>query len=244
MKLAKRIITLLICLSVKVTAQDVHVGLEPFPPIVNEDGQGYAVDMFKAIEVISDLKFHFHIMNYARAKKELQKQSLDMIGLTPQGHETKNFYQYAQDINWSVTAKVDLFTLDKKYFNIPLLPKQSIGTLRGNADFFSEVLNIPRDRFIEISSLTQLTKMLQRKRLKIITFERASTMTTLEKLDITGVYYKKVAEIPASFAVYKNSKGQELKAKIDKLLAQVKSKSYFLSYFKYQKLTDTGLIIP
>ena len=242
MKLAKRIIPLLIFLSVNVTAQDVHIGLEPFPPIVNEDGQGYAVDIFKAIESISDLKFHFHIMNYARAKKELQKQSLDMIGLTPQGHETKSFYQYAQDINWSITTKVDLFTLDKKYFNTQLLPKQSIGTLRGNADFFSEVLNIPRDKFIEISTLTQLTKMLQRKRLKIITFERASTMTTIEKFDITGVYYKKVAEIPASFAVYKNTKGRELKAKIDKLLAKVRSKSYFGSYFEYQKLADTGLL--
>jgi polar amino acid transport system substrate-binding protein len=244
MKLEKCIILLLIYFSVEVNAQDVHIGLEPFPPIVNEDGQGYAIDMFKAIEVISDLKFHFHIMNYARAKKELQKQSLDMIGLTPQGYETKDFYQYSEDINWSVTAKVDLFTLEKKYFNIQLLPKQSIGTLRGNADFFSELLNIPRDKFIEISSLTQLTKMLQRKRLKIITFERASTMTTIKKLDISGVYYKKVAEIPASFAVYKNNKGLKLKAKIDRLLSQVKSKSYFLSYFKYQKLTDTGLITP
>lgn len=244
MKLEKCIILLLIYFSVEVNAQDVHIGLEPFPPIVNEDGQGYAIDMFKAIEVISDLKFHFHIMNYARAKKELQKQSLDMIGLTPQGYETKDFYQYSEDINWSVTAKVDLFTLEKKYFNIQLLPKQSIGTLRGNADFFSELLNIPRDKFIEISSLTQLTKMLQRKRLKMITFERASTMTTIKKLDISGVYYKKVAEIPASFAVYKNNKGLKLKAKIDRLLSQVKSKSYFLSYFKYQKLTDTGLITP
>lgn len=243
MKLAKRII-LLIGVSINVTAQDVHIGLEPLPPIINENGQGYAVDMFKAIEAISDLKFHFHIMNYARAKKELQKQSLDMIGLTPQGHETKNFYQSAEDINWSVSAKIDLFTLDKKYFNIKLLPKQSIGTLRGNADFFSEALNIPRDKFIEISTLTQLTKMLQRKRLKLITFERASTMTTIKKFNITGVYYKKVAEIPASFAVYKNRKGQELKEKIDKLLAQVKSKSYFYSYFKYHKLTDTGLLSP
>jgi hypothetical protein len=37
--------------------------------------------MFKVIEKISGLKFY--IMNYARAKKELKKQSLDMTGLTP-----------------------------------------------------------------------------------------------------------------------------------------------------------------
>ncbi|PKI14156.1 hypothetical protein [Colwellia sp. 12G3] len=140
MKLAYCIFSLLLCLSTTANAQDIHIGVEPFPPIVNENGQGYAIDMFKAIEKISDLKFHFHIMNYARAKKELQKQSLDMIGLTPQGFETKSFYQYAEDINWSVTAKVDLFALDKKYFNTQLLPAQSIGTLRGNADFFLRYL--------------------------------------------------------------------------------------------------------
>jgi polar amino acid transport system substrate-binding protein len=244
MKFTVNIVALLLCLSLNAYAQDIHIGLEPFPPIVNENGQGYAVDMFKAIENISDLKFHFHTMNYARAKKELKKQRLDVIGLTPQGFETKDFYQYAEDIDWFVVAKVDLFSFDKKYFNTRLLTKQSIGTLRGNADFFSEVLNIPRDKFIEVNSLSQLTQMLQRKRLNVITFERASTMSTIEKLGITSVYYQKVAEIPASFAVYKNDKGKKLKTKIDILLSKIKSKNYFGSYFHYQKLADTGLIIP
>ena len=71
---------------------------------------------------------------------------------------------------------------------------------------FSEVLNIPRDKFIEVSSLSQLTQMLQRKRLNVITFERASTISTIKKLGITSVYFQKVAEIPVSFAVYKNDK--------------------------------------
>ncbi|MFQ3313674.1 MAG: hypothetical protein ACI9VO_002469 [Colwellia sp.] len=48
--------------------------------------------------------------------------------------------------------------------------------------------------------------MLQRKRLNVITFERASTMSTIEKLGITSVHYQKFAEIPVSFTVYKNDK--------------------------------------
>jgi polar amino acid transport system substrate-binding protein len=83
MKFTVNIVALLLCLSLNAYTQDIHIGLEPFPPIVNENSQGYAVDMFKVIEKISGLKFHFHIMNYARAKKELKKQSLDMTGLTP-----------------------------------------------------------------------------------------------------------------------------------------------------------------
>ncbi|WP_157826782.1 hypothetical protein [Colwellia sp. 12G3] len=69
-------------------------------------------------------------------------------------------------------------------------------------------------------------------------------MSTIEKYGITGVYYQKVAEIPASFAVYKNNEGKKLKAKIDMLLTKVKSKNHFGSYFNYQKLADTGLITP
>lgn len=244
MKSANCLATFLFGLSLSTFAQDIHIGLEPFPPIITEGGQGYAIDMFKAIEKISDLTFHFHLMNYARAKKELQKNSLDMIGLTPQGHETADFYTYAEDLNWSIAAKVDLFTLNKKYFDTQILPKQSIGTLRGNADFFSELLNIPRDKFIEVSSLPQLIQMLARKRLSVITFERASTMSTIEKFQLGNIYYKKAAEIPASFAVYKSQSGKSLKNKIDKLLIKVKSNHYFNDYFEYQALEDAGIINP
>jgi polar amino acid transport system substrate-binding protein len=243
MKLAYRILALLLCFISTVNARDIHIGLEPFPPIITENGTGYAIDMFKAIEEISDLKFHFHIMNYARAKKELKNKKLDVIGLTPKGYESPEFYQYAEDINWSISAKVDLFTLDAKQINIEALPEQSIGTLRGNADFFSELLNIPRNKFIEVSSLSQLIRMLERKRLTIITFERAATMITLEKHNVSNVYYHNVAEIPASFAVHTSDSGKKLKDKIDKLLTKIKSYHYFTAYFHYQNLADSGKVV-
>ena len=91
MKLAYRILALLLCFISTVNARDIHIGLEAFPPIITENGTGYAIDMFKAIEEISDLKFHFHIMNYARAKKELKKKKLDMIGHTPKVYESQAF---------------------------------------------------------------------------------------------------------------------------------------------------------
>lgn len=232
----------LVCISSKVHSEDIHVGIEPFPPLITEKGAGYAIDMLKAIENVSDLKFHFHVMNYARAKKELKNSNLHMIGLTPKGYETKEFYQYAEDLNWSVAAKVDLFSLDKKHFNIEALPEASIGTLRGNADFFSELLHIPRDRFVEVTSLAQLVKMLERKRLNVITFERASTMSTLQKFNVANVYYKKTAEIPASFAVNNNESGKALKAKIDRHLIQIRSDYYFTGYFYYQNLPNEGTV--
>lgn len=243
MKFIYATVTLSLLLSLSTNAQDIHIGIEPFPPIITENGTGYAVDMLKAIETISDLKFQFHVMNYARAKKELKNGRLDVIGLTPKGFETADFYEYAEDIDWSISAKVDLFTLNNAYFQTQSLPEHSIGTLRGNADFFSEVLNIPRNKFVEVSSLTQLIQMLERKRLKVITFERASTMSTLEKYNVQGVYYKNVAQIPASFAVHNNSSGKALKKKIDHLLSQIKSNRYFTAFFHYQNLADSGKVM-
>jgi len=243
MKLPLSFFALLFCFTKAVNAEDIHIGVEPFPPIISEDGTGYAMDMFKAIEAISELKFHFHVMNYARAKKELKNNSLDIIGLTPKGYETADFYQFAEDLQWSIPAKVDLFTLNTDFLNIKALPEQSIGTLRGNADFFSEVLDIPRNKFVEISSLAQLVQMLERKRLNVITFERAATMSTLERFEVTDVYYQNVAQIPASFAVHKSESGKKLKDKIDSLLKRVKSDHYFADYFRYQKLPDNGKVI-
>lgn len=233
-------VVLLTFLSINAHSQDVNIGIEPFPPIITENGKGYAIDMLKAIEPISDLKFHFHVMNYARAKRELKNENLDMIGLTPKGYETKEFYQYAEDIGWEISSKIDLFTLEKKYLNAEKFPKQSIGTLRGNADFFSELLNIPRNKFIEVSSLPQLIQMLERKRLNIITFERASTMLTFQKYTVTDVYYKNVAQISASFAVSNNASGKLLKAKVDKYLTHIESNHYFTEYLKYHNLANAG----
>lgn len=243
MKLTYSLFALLFCLSKAVNAQDIHIGVEPFPPIITENGTGYAIDMFKAIEAISDLKFHFHVMNYARAKKELKNNNLDIIGLTPKGYESADFYQYAEDLQWSISSKVDLFTLSTEYLNVMALPEQSIGTLRGNADFFSELLEIPRNKFVEVSSLAQLIQMLERKRLNVITFERAATMSTLKKFNVANVYYQNVAQIPASFAVHNSDSGRKLKEKVDSLLKLIKSNYYFAAYFRYQNLADNGKVI-
>ncbi len=244
MKYCYAAIILLYFLSYKLLAQDVHVGIEPFPPLIEENGQGDIISMLTAIEKISDLKFFFHVMNYARAKKELEKQKLDLIGLTPQGYESPEFYYYATDIKWSVDAKVDLYALDKLALNTNNISDHSIGTLRGNADFFSMLLNIPRNKFVEVSSLFQLIKMLEKKRLDVITFERASTMSTLNELKIPHVFYKRVAKIPASFAVNKTTKGLALKKKIDLLLRNINTNQYFKAYQYYQALPDTGKVMP
>mgnify|MGYP000228418302 CR=1 FL=1 len=83
-------------------AQNVTVGMEPFPPFITEQVTGYSVDMLRAIEKISDLKFDIEIMTYARAKHELEFNRLDIAGHTPKELETKGFYRYAQELDWHI----------------------------------------------------------------------------------------------------------------------------------------------
>ena len=90
-------------------AQELIFGIEPFPPIFTENGQGLGADLLKKIQKNSDLNFQIRIMTYARAKKELKNDRIDAIGLIPKGLETKEFYQYALELDWyfnNVTPEV------------------------------------------------------------------------------------------------------------------------------------------
>jgi polar amino acid transport system substrate-binding protein len=245
--------------SVKLLANhtDITVGIEPFPPLVNKGGSGFVINMLNALQENSTLNFNFQIMTYARAKKELQKQRIDMIGLTPKDSETQKFYQYAQELVWHFDTTVDLYSTAPKHFKLNDLPNQSIGTLIGNADFFGELAGIPREKFIEVSSLSRLVMMMARGRIKVILFERVAMMSTINKLqnDLRSkvpsefnspespqkIYYKKFKIIAASLAVAKNEAGDQLKKQLDELLAK-NTLLYFTKIAPYAELPDSGVI--
>ena len=119
------------------------------------------IDMLMSLAFEKNIDFNIHIMTYGRAKKELQSRRLDLIGLTPYQLETDDFYQYSVELNWHINTHVDFYSLDKSYFDIEKLPNGSIGTLIGNAEFFSEIVSVPTIKFVEVSSLQQLVKMLE-----------------------------------------------------------------------------------
>jgi polar amino acid transport system substrate-binding protein len=236
---------------------DITVGLEPFPPLVNEDGSGFVINMLNGLQENSTLNFNFQIMTYARAKKELKSHRIDMVGLTPKDSETQKFYQYAQELVWHFDTTVDLYSTSPANFKLDGLPNQSIGTLIGNADFFGELAGIPREKFIEVSSLSQLVMMMARGRIKVILFERVAMMSTINELqnDLHSkvpsafnspespqkIYYKKFKIIAASLAVAKNEAGNRLKKQLDDAL-NTNTSQYFKTIAPYAKLPDTGVI--
>ena len=236
---------------------DITVGLEPFPPLVNEDSSGFVIDMLNALQKNASLNFNYQIMTYARAKKELENHRIDMVGLTPKDSETQAFYQYAQELNWHFNTTVDLYSTSSTNFDLDKLPNNSIGTLIGNADFFAELAGVPREKFIEVSSLSRLVMMMARGRIKVILFERVAMMSTIKQLqsDLNSkvpsefnspespqkIYYQKFKIIAASLAVAKNETGYALKKQLDKLLAE-NTLQYFQEITPYAKLPDTGVI--
>lgn len=224
-------------------SEEIEVGLEPFPPLINKDGSGLVIDMLNSISAKKNLSFNFHIMTYGRAKKDLESNRLQLIGLTPFQFETKQFYQYGAELNWHIDTHVDFFALDKSFFDIENLPSGSVGTLIGNAEFFSEITNVPLIKFVEVSSLEQLVKMLALGRLNVILFERVSTMSTIKKLEIKNVFYKKMGIVPASMAVANTQQGLILKSKLDFLLTNISNETFFSRFINYTAMNDSGEVI-
>jgi len=234
------ILSFLCCIQLSYS-EIIKVGLEPFPPLINKDKSGYSIDLLREIEKVSDFKFKIAIMPYNRAKKLLKEGRVSLIGHTPYRNEVKEFYDYAKDLNWSIPAIVDLYSLKK--ISIKNYKKiKRIGVPRGNKEFFSELFKIPLENFIE-GSLENLVAMLKRGRLNAVLFERAAIMSTIKKQKLSKIHYLKIDTLEASFAVRIDTKGKKLIQKLNKILKKVgNSKVYKKYYTEYLKLPTSGIV--
>lgn len=242
MKIISTLVTVLFFIGTIANAQEVEVGIEPFPPLINEDGSGYIINLLNGLTKNTALTFNFHIMTYARAKNELKHKRLNLIGLTPKNSETKEFYQYANELSWDFDTTVDIFSTSKNKVNLNELPDLGIGTLIGNADYFAEMIDVPLNKFIEVRSLEQLVQMMALGRLNVVIFERVAMMSTIKRLKVESIYYQHFITLPASFAVTKDKQGTELKAKLDLLLNQTSNEQYLTDFSQYTNMDKSGVV--
>lgn len=227
-----------------VSAEIIKVCVEPFPPLINENGTGYSITLLKEIEKITDLSFDIIVVPYSRAKRQLENNEADLIGHTPHGKETREFYVYAQELDWSLPTISDIYAMKQEIVNRePLSSINVIGTPRGNKEFFSEFMAIPMEKFYE-GKLDNLLKMMNDNRIEAFIFERASTIETLKKLKIEGVYYKKIDTIGASFAMRNDTHGQILKEKMDNTIKKLNIKHIYKNYDVYTNLPAKGMVHP
>lgn len=218
----------------------VSVALEVFPPLVTQQGEGLVVNLLKAIEGVSDYSFNVSIMTYARCKRELQGERVQLIGLTPKNNETTEFYQFAKELSWELPVSVDLFV--NNLSDIPKYKNILVGVPTGNADFFSELLDIPRENFVEVSHLKQLTQMLSLGRIDGIIFERVAVVETFKETGYESVYYHQLTTTAASLAVSNTAKGTLLKNKLDSYINTIAQEKIFAQYNSYLNLPATGNI--
>ncbi len=224
-------------------AEEITVGFERFPPLISDGKVGFTIDMLRSIENISDLKFTIMIMTYSRAKANLRSGKIDLMGHTPYKQENQAFYTYAQELNWSIDTKSDLYATTKTKLNPENIGENRLGVPFGNKEFFSEITGIPLEKFKE-GHLENLLEMLKLGRLDAVTFERASTMSTIKRLKIPNAYYKQFPPviIPAGLAVKVDQKGNQLKKKLDTLIQQVDQQQLFKDYFPFINLPDSGIV--
>ncbi|MBT4088180.1 MAG: hypothetical protein HOE30_06785 [Deltaproteobacteria bacterium] len=223
-------------------AEEVRVNLEPLPPLVVDIETGLTLQLLREIEGISDLKFTITIGPYNRAKMALKDGRAALMGHTPHQLEAKEFYEYAQELKWSIPTKIDVYSLKKDNVSLGKYKTlKRIGTPRGNKEFISEVLGIPLNQFYE-GKIENLFKMLAKGRIDAFLFERVSSQTSIKKLKLQGVYYHEVMFVPASFAVQKTPQGTRLMKKLDALINKTNHTDIFKDYSKFMKLPKEGVV--
>jgi polar amino acid transport system substrate-binding protein len=242
-KILFKIFILLFFINFKIYCLEIKVGLEPMPPLIIDENSGYTVKLLKEIEKKSDLKFDIQIMTYSRATLDLSKGRLDLIGHTPKNKETKEFYDFAQELDFFIKTCTDLYTTKSiNINNIALKEIPVIGTPLGNKEFFSSMLSIPIENFKE-GAIENLFKMLSAGRIDAFLFERASSMTTVKNLKLKNIYYTLIdGDLDASLAVKNDKNGSILKKRLDEEIKKINLNKLFKDYYKYTNLPKKGYV--
>lgn len=225
-------------------AQQVTIALEPMPPFVTHETTGEIIDLLQEIDSDSPLNFQILIMPYNRAIRELKQGRVDMIGLTPIGLETPDFYQFAQDIDWGFDTALGVYALSPTTLKKELHQLTRIGIPRGNEHFHAKTLNIPITHFIP-GEITNLVEMLLVGRLDLVIFEHNAISRAIyatQQQDL--VYFKLLSTIKTGFSVQKNQAGNQLKEQIEERLKKIATDRYLLSVPDNQQLNHIQPLNP
>lgn len=222
-------------------SKPLRVSLEHFPPLVNADGSGLAVELLRRVEEISSLRFNIEIMPYSRARHLLHMGQTDVMGPVPLGLEDADFYRDAVELGWYVPTMMDLFVLDPELMAEEKLFDLELGTTLGNRDFLSELSGVSRNRFVE-TNLENLVQMLLAGRIQGIVFERASTLSTFYRMGVRDVYFRALKRVNAGLAVRADEHGEMLKNTLEPLLEKSASHGLFSTYKLFQRLPKKGVL--
>ncbi len=199
--------------------QVIRIGFEETPGLLQQDGKGIINLALKSIKKKTHLKFKTTYMAYSRAKLELKKKNLDLIGLIPQGEETKHFYEYADELNWSFDTSLVLFCNQKE--DLKIKKDLLLGTPTGNEEFIAEILKIPMEQFI-IGSFDSVVLRTKKKRTSCFVFEEISSLILAKELGIKKLHYKVLKKTRGSFGIHKSALSKRQKMTLENALNSIK----------------------
>ncbi|BES70441.1 hypothetical protein RE428_14590 [Marinobacter nanhaiticus D15-8W] len=217
------------------------VGLELFPPLIEENRTGYSVEWLQAVADEAGMELRIRIMPYSRAKVALMTEQVDLIGHTPYKLETDRFYDYAAELDHRVPTKMDAFALTPGELAFEAGYMELIGTPFGNSAFIADLTDVSRDRFVE-ASLTRIVNMMLAGRVHTVVFERMSVVTQLRHQARQPVYYRLVRQIDAGFAVRKDN--DALLKRLNAAAERVDAKKIYKPYINLLDWPDEGKIEP
>lgn len=217
------------------------VGLELFPPLIEENRTGYSVEWLQAVADEAGMELRVRIMPYSRAKIALMTSQVDLIGHTPYGLETDRFYDYAVELDHRVPTKMDAFALSPDDLDFEAGYMELIGTPFGNSAFIADLTGVTRDRFVE-ASLTRIVNMMLAGRVHTVIFERMSVVTQLRYQANQPVYYRLVKEIDAGFAARRDN--EALVKRLNAAAKRVDAEAIYKPYANLLEWPDNGTITP
>lgn len=216
-----------------------RAGLEPFPPLINEDKTGYSIQWLRALADEAGMTLKLRIMPYSRAKLALKAGQVDLVGHTPFGLETKQFYEYAVELEQQVTTKMDAFSPVPENLGAESLHRQRIGVPFGNAAFIAELTGVPERQFAE-ASLARVVQMMMAGRVEVVVFERASVFSQLRHFEAGDIHYRLVKQIDAGFAVARED--QALLEKLNAAARRIDTTGVYQSYSAILDWPDQGQV--
>lgn len=221
---------------------EIRTGLEIAPPLITDYGGGLLVDVLRSLEAPLGVRFKIRIVPFSRAKYELQTGSLQLIGMTSFRAEGAEFYNKVNELDWSIKATVDVYTLAERNLDIAQLQRAGvIGTPFGNEEAMARMANIRKSRF-HVGHLKNLIEMLKARRIDGLVFERAATMSTINKLEIEGIRYQKLADVPGSMALKRNAALDKLKPQLEAALLAASQQGQLKTFAEFHAMPDSGIV--
>lgn len=191
------------------SAEKFVIGLEEAPPLIQRDGKGVLNLILEEIEKKTPYDFTYEYVSYGRAIKMLKSGAVDLIGMTPVGLETDEFYKFAVDVDFNFKTHNYLFTRNELRNYESLNEFKLLGTLPGNEDFIAEAYGLKKSQFI-VGSFEALFKMLEKDRIQGVIFEAITTHYFIRKNNIKDIYSRVAGDVIAGFSMNKKSKKFEI----------------------------------